>query len=101
MATPKFSTDLLEKAFFLLISFIPFFSSTLFISSSLTWHSLYFIYLSATPYSTATTATTMKAVSHHIQLLCSMCSHVRSILYLQDHPSPTTKKYHPVSHPFS
>lgn len=87
-----------RKIFLLTTSFH---SYPLFFSSSLTWFSPYFIYLSATPYSTATTATTNKAIGYHIQLLCSICSHVRSIFWLQDHPSPTTKKYYPVSHPFS
>ena len=89
VATPKLTIDLLMENF-LLISSFP--SSPLIFSSSLTWFSLYFIYFSATPYSTATTATTKKAIGYHIQLLCSICSHVRSIFWLQDHPSPTTKK---------
>ena len=71
---------------FLLISSFP--SSPLIFSTSLTWFSLYFIYFSATPYSTATTATTKKAIDYRIQLLCSICSHVRSI-FLTSRPSLT------------
>jgi hypothetical protein len=71
VATPKLSIDLLEE-FFLLISSFP--SSPLFFSSSLTWFSIYFIYLSATPYSTATTERTKKAIIYH---------HIASLQHLQ------------------
>ena len=85
VATPKLTIDLLMENF-LLISSFP--SSPLIFSTSLTWFSLYFIYFSATPYSTATTATTKKAIDYRIQLLCSICSHVRSI-FLTSRPSLT------------